>query len=163
MVYSTLTHQWLASLQILLTASSRLDSDDVYGVTAMWPINIFLVGTSTTMPVRHTASRRMRGPSYPTLEAQTLRNDKATPPSGPDIGTVGHQLSPGKLHPLTKNLSIGTYLVTPYMSRPSVRPVPVRRIYKRRPSGTLCKWKQLNRSTAHQVTDTQSQTTKKCH
>ena len=113
--------------------------------------------------VRHTAPRRMRGPSYPTLEEETSRKDKARPPSGPGVGTIGHQPSPGKLRPLTKNLRIGTYLVTPYTSRPSVRPVPVRRIYERRPSGTLCKWKQLNRSTAHQVTDTQSQTTRECH
>ena len=106
------------------------------------------------VPVRHTAPRRMRGPSYPTLEAQTSRKDKATTPSGPGVGTIGHQPAPGKLRPLTKNLRIGTYLVTPYTPRPSVRPVPVRRIYERGPSGTLCKWKQLNRSTAHQVTDT---------
>src|SRR6202000_245000 len=98
------------------------------------------------LSVRRTAPRRMRGPSYATLEAHTSRKDKATPPSSPDVGTIGHQLSPGKLRPLTKNLRIGTYLVTPYTSRPSVRPVPVRRIYERRPSGTLCKWKQLNRS-----------------
>ena len=113
--------------------------------------------------VRHTTPKRMRGPSYPTLEAQTYRKDKATPPSGPGVGTIGHQPSPGKLRPLTKNLRIGTYLVTPYTSRPSVRPVPVRRIYERRPSGTLCKWKQLNRSTAHKVTDAQSQYTRKRH
>ena len=114
-------------------------------------------------PVRHTAPRRMRGPSYPTLEAQTSRKDKATPPSGPGVWTIGHQPSPGKLRPLTKNLRIGTYLVTRYSSRLSVLPVPVRRIYGRGPSGTLCKWKQLNRSTAHKVTDTQSQSTRKCH
>src|ERR1700761_4932711 len=113
--------------------------------------------------VRRTAPRRMRGPSYPTLEAQTSRKDKETPPAGPSFGTIGHQPSPGKLRPLTKNLRIGTYLVTQYTSRPSVRPGPVRRIYERRPSGTLCKWKQLNRSTAHQVTDTESKTTSKCH
>src|SRR6201996_9665709 len=105
----------------------------------------------------------MRGPSYPTLEAQTSRKNKATPPSGPGVGTIGHQPSPGKLRPLTKNLRIGTYLVTWYTSRPSIRPVPVCRIYERRPSGTLCKWKQLNRSTAYQVTDTQSWTNKRCH
>src|SRR6201996_8814022 len=103
----------------------------------------------------------MRGPSYPTLEAQTSRKNKATPPSGPGEGTIGHQPSPGKLRPLTKNLRIGTYLITPYTSRPSGRPVPVSRIYERRHLGTLCKWKQLNRSTAHQVTDTQSGTTRK--
>ena len=112
--------------------------------------------------VRHTAPRRMRGPSYPTLEAQTSRKEKATPPSGPGVGTIGHQPLPGKLGPLTKNLRIGTYLVTPYTSRPSVQPVPVRRIYERRPSGTLCKWNQLNRATAHKVTDIQSQLTRKC-
>src|ERR1700743_3822348 len=98
----------------------------------------------------------MRGPSYPTLEAHTPRKDKATPPSSPGIGTIGHQPSPGKLRPLTKNLRIGTYLVTPYTSWLSLRLVPVRRIYERRPAGTLCKWKQLNRSSAHQVTTTQS-------
>ena len=113
--------------------------------------------------VRHTAPRRMRGPSYPTLEAHSSRQDKATPPSGPGVGTIGPQLAPGKLRSLTKNLRIGTYLVTLYTSRPSVRPVPVRRVYERRPSGTLCKWKQLNRSTAHKVTDTHSQLTRKCH
>ena len=113
--------------------------------------------------VRHTAPRRMRGPSYPTLEAQTSRKDKATPPSGPGVGTIGHQPLPGKLRPLTKNLRIGTHLIIPYTSRLSIRPVPVCRIYERRPSGTLCKWKQINRSTVHKVTDTQSRLTRKCH
>ena len=122
------------------------DMEDCYGVA-----------------VRHTAPRRMRGPSYPILEAQTSRKDNATPPSGPGVGTIGRQPPPGKLRPLTKNLKIGTNLVTPYTSQPSVRLVPVRRIYERRPSGTLCKWKQLNRSTVHKVTDTQSQLTRKCH
>ena len=91
--------------------------------------------------VRHTASKRIRGPSYPTLEAQTFRIIKATPFSGPSVGTEGHQPSPGKLRPLTKNLVIGTYLVTLYMSQPSVLLVSVGRIYERRPSSTLCKWK----------------------
>ena len=105
----------------------------------------------------------MRGPSYPTLEAQTSRKDKATPPSSPDVGTIGHQPSPGKWRPLTNNLRIGTYLVTLDTLRPSLQPVPARRTYERRPSGTLCQWKQLNRSMAHQVTDTQSPTTRECH
>ena len=113
--------------------------------------------------VRRTAPRRMRGPSYPTLEAQTTRKDKAAPPFGPGVGTIGHQPSPGTLRPLTKNLRIGTYLVTPYTLRPSVRLVPVPRIYERRPSDSVCNWKQLHWSTAHQVTDTQSLTTRKCH
>ena len=104
--------------------------------------------------VRHTAPRRIRGPSYPTLEAQTSRIVKATPPSGPRVGSVGQQLLPGKLRPLTKNLRNGSYLVTPYRLRPSVRPGPVRKIYERKPSGTLCRWRQLNRSNAHQVLDT---------
>ena len=123
---------------------------------------LFLSSSMTSLSVascptvRHTAPKWMRGPSYPTLEAQTSRTDKATPPSGPDGGTIGHQPAPGKLRPITKNLRIDTYLVTPYTSRPSVRPVPVRRIYKSRPEGTICKWKQLNWTTAHQVTVTQS-------
>ena len=74
------------------------------------------------LSIRRTAPRRMRGPSYPTLEAQNSRKDKATPPSGPGVGTIGHEPSPGKLRPLTKNLRIGTYLVTPLRrGRPSHR------------------------------------------
>ena len=80
--------------------------------------------------VRHTAHRRIRGPSYPTLEGQTSRIVKATPPSGTDVGTKGHQLSAGKLRPLTKNLRIGNYHVMPYRSWLSVRPVAVHRIYE---------------------------------
>ena len=136
--------------------SPWLDSDDADDADVM-------LDTLRINIVKPTGPRRIRGPSYPTLEAQTSSIVKATPPSGPSVGTIGHQPSPGKLRPLTKNLRIGTYLGTPYTSRPSVRPVPVRSIYDRRPSGTLCKWKQLNRSTAHQVTDTQSWTTRKCH
>ena len=83
--------------------------------------------------VRRTAPRRMRGQNYPSLEAHTSRKDNATPPSGLGVGTIGHQPSPGKLRPLTINLKNGTYLITRYRSRPSVRPVPVRRIYEKKP------------------------------
>ena len=37
---------WFALLYILRTASGQTDSDDVYGVMAMRPMTIFLVGTS---------------------------------------------------------------------------------------------------------------------
>jgi len=41
----------------------------------------------------------------PYLSAQTFKKDQATPPSSPDIGTIGHHTAPGKLCPLTKDLS----------------------------------------------------------
>ena len=71
--------------------------------------------------VRHTTLRRIRGPSYLTLEAQTSRIVKATPPSGAGFGTIGHQPSSGKWRPLTESLRLGTHLVTPYTSRLSNR------------------------------------------
>ena len=37
----------------------------------------------------------------PYLRAQTFKKDLATPPSSPDIGTLGRHTSPGKLRPLT--------------------------------------------------------------
>src|SRR6201996_5650434 len=77
--------------------------------------------------VRRTAPRRIRGQSYPTLEALTSRKDKATPPSGPSVGTIGHQPSPGKLRPLTKSLRIGTYLITPYTAQSVNHVCPVTR------------------------------------
>ena len=36
----------------------------------------------------------------PYLSAQTSRKSDATPPSSPDVGTIGRQPSPGRLHPL---------------------------------------------------------------
>ena len=51
--------------------------------------------------VTHRAPERMRESSYPTLAHEPPRKSKATPPSSPDIGTIGRQPSPGKLRPLT--------------------------------------------------------------
>jgi len=55
--------------------------------------------------VRHRAPRRIRGSSYPTFAHEPLKKEFATPPSGPDVGTVGHYTPPGKLRPLTKDIS----------------------------------------------------------
>ena len=41
----------------------------------------------------------------PYLRPPTSKKDLATPPSSPDLGTVGHHTSPGKLRPLTQELS----------------------------------------------------------
>ena len=39
------------------------------------------------------------------LHARTCEKDLATPPSSPDVGTIGHLTLPGKLCPLTKEKS----------------------------------------------------------
>ena len=49
--------------------------------------------------VTHRAPERMREPSYPTLVHEPPEKSDATPPSSPDVGTIGHQQSPGKLRP----------------------------------------------------------------
>ena len=59
------------------------------------------------LPVTHKAPWRMRGSSYPTLSARTSKIVIATPRSTPVIGTIGHQQSPGKLHPLTRDSGQG--------------------------------------------------------
>jgi len=41
----------------------------------------------------------------PYLSVRTSKKDVATPPSSPDVGTVGRHTSPGKLPPLTKTMS----------------------------------------------------------
>jgi len=41
----------------------------------------------------------------PYLRAQTSEKDLAKRPSSPDVETIGHHTSPGKLHPLTKQKS----------------------------------------------------------
>ena len=51
--------------------------------------------------VTHRAPERMRESSYPTLAHKPPEKSDATPPSSPNVGTIGHQLSPGKLRPLT--------------------------------------------------------------
>ena len=45
--------------------------------------------------VTHIAPERMRQSSYPTLAHGLPGKSDATPPSSPDIGTKGHQQSPG--------------------------------------------------------------------
>jgi len=39
------------------------------------------------------------------LLARISKKDLATPPSSADVGTVGHHTPPGKLRPLTKDMS----------------------------------------------------------
>jgi len=41
----------------------------------------------------------------PYLRALTSKKHLATPPSTPDIGTVGHHMLLGKLYPLTEDMS----------------------------------------------------------
>jgi len=45
------------------------------------------------------------GVKLPYLRARTSKKDLATRPSGPDVGTVGHQTPSGKLRSLTKDIS----------------------------------------------------------
>jgi len=94
----------------------------------------------------------------PYLDTHQLRRKTITPPSSPCVGTARHHWPPGSCVPTPRTTVNGTHVITPYTSRPSVRPDPVRRIYGERPSKTLCKWKQVNRMTAHRVTDTRRQT-----
>ena len=51
--------------------------------------------------VTHRAPERMRESSYPTLAHEPPEKSDATPPSSPDVGTIGHQPSLGKLRPHT--------------------------------------------------------------
>ena len=46
-------------------------------------------------------TKRVRESSYPTLAHEPPEMSDATPPSSPNVGTIGHQPSPGKLRPLT--------------------------------------------------------------
>jgi len=46
-----------------------------------------------------------KGVKLPYLRARTSEKELATPPSGSDVGTVGHHTPPGKLRPLTKDIS----------------------------------------------------------
>ena len=39
------------------------------------------------------------------IRAQTSKKDKPTPPSSPDVGTIGHHTAAGKLRALTKDMS----------------------------------------------------------
>ena len=98
----------------------------------------------------HCSQKDKRG-KLPYLRSTNLQNSQSNTPSGSSFGSDGHQLPPGRLCPLTKNLRIGTYLVTRDTSRLSIQPVPVCRIYVRRPSGTIWKWKRLSRSTANKL------------
>jgi len=41
----------------------------------------------------------------PYVRAQTSKKDLATPPSSPNVGTIGHYISSGKLCHLTRNTS----------------------------------------------------------
>ena len=52
--------------------------------------------------VTHRAPERVRGSGYPTLAHKPPEKSDATPPSSPDVGTIGHQRSPGQLRPLTQ-------------------------------------------------------------
>ena len=61
----------------------------------------------------------MRESSYPTLVHEPPEKSDATPPSSPEVGTIGHQRSPGKLRPLTQIRYESSILVTPYMSWPN--------------------------------------------
>ena len=45
--------------------------------------------------VTHRAPERMRESSYPTLAHEPPEKSDATRPSSPDVGTKGHQQSPG--------------------------------------------------------------------
>jgi len=52
-----------------------------------------------------TELQRDNGVKLSYLRAQTSEKELATPPSGPDVGTIGHNTPPGKLRPLTKVIS----------------------------------------------------------
>jgi len=46
-----------------------------------------------------------KGVKLPYLCARTSKKDLATPPSSLHVGTIGCHMSPGKLRPLTKDMS----------------------------------------------------------
>jgi len=46
-----------------------------------------------------------QGVKLPYLRAQISGKGLATPPSSPDVGTIDHHTSPGKLRPLTNDMS----------------------------------------------------------
>ena len=103
-------------------------------------------------------AHRLSGRNYkaelPYIDTHKLRRKQITPPPAP---VLGRRVITGRLGcciPTPKTTINGTHLITPYTSRPTVRPDPVRRIYEGRPSGTLCKLKQRNWTTVHKVTDT---------
>ena len=50
----------------------------------------------------HRAPERMIESSQPTLAHEPPDKSDATPPSSPEVGTIGHQPLPGKLRPLTQ-------------------------------------------------------------
>ena len=118
-------------------------------------------GTNTSKrgaPVRRMSSppyfRREKLPYLAHINFETLGQHPPPAPALEQRVTTGWL---GSCVPSPKTTSVGTHLITPYTSRPSDRPDPVRRIYKGRPSSTLCKWKQVNRTEAHKVTGTQKQ------
>jgi len=51
------------------------------------------------------SSQKDKGVQLPYLCARTSKKELATPPSGPNVGTVGHHTPSGKLSPLTKDIS----------------------------------------------------------
>ena len=53
--------------------------------------------SSSSSSVTHRAPEKTRESSYPTLAHEPPEKSEATPPSSPDVGTIGHQPSPGKV------------------------------------------------------------------
>ena len=87
------THEEEKALRQMIKVRYKGDIDQFLLEIDNWNVKV-------KVTVTHRAPERMRESSYPTLH-EPPRKSKATPPSSPDVGTIGRQPSPGKLRPLT--------------------------------------------------------------
>jgi len=98
----------------------------------------FGIWPAETMLGARTPRKDLQGKVTLPWHTRTSKEKRYHPP--PALA-LGRRIITGRLGscvPTPKTTINGTHLITPYTSRPSVQPDPVRRIYEGRPSDTLC-------------------------
>jgi len=101
-----------------------------------------------------TSRKDLQGKVTLPYHVRTSKEKREQPAPSPALGLRVITCRQGNWVPTPKTTINGTHLITPFMSRLSIRQDHVSRIYEGRPLGASSRSKQVNLPLAHKVTET---------